>query len=407
MYRHGYTKTDALTLGRILFSIDGIAMKGAQRVKNQIDADRINNIYGNYGYPRTHFPFADKTRLVLQGRRIKLQGEGNYAFLTSRIKECSAPFPFNHLSYSDHISPENPDPDGLPFHFPPKPKKDINNHPGTDHGDGEKSVMNQPPNSRAQNLYAQLGDRTFTASKHVTETYHKRRNSKYISSKGKVPKDLLEHFNASTGAPTDTGRSNQQKIKAKKFKASAISPDLDTFIDILNAIKIINPTWEITTLTIGDGYQSETQTDIYYSYFPVIPCRVRKRTMRSFSFMDSDKLINKRFICAQLKMDSLYLYLFECERRKNLSNNKKNNPYLNNSPVLLIFKPGFFQCIEEDFHEVIHDTIIRETWPKAEKLIEFTKDTIKHGQGLQSVDEMASRILDKIAMHLATSDHTQ
>lgn len=42
VYRHGYKKEDALTLGRILFEPDWLALKAAQKVYKQITIDRIN-----------------------------------------------------------------------------------------------------------------------------------------------------------------------------------------------------------------------------------------------------------------------------------------------------------------------------------------------------------------------------
>ena len=79
VYRHGYKKTDALSLGRILFEPDGIALRAAQKVHKQITADRINFSNGWIGFPKTHFPFKQKTKLQLYGKRLLT--ESGFIFL--------------------------------------------------------------------------------------------------------------------------------------------------------------------------------------------------------------------------------------------------------------------------------------------------------------------------------------
>jgi len=395
VYRHGYKQTDALALGRILFEPEEHALKSVQRIKKLIDADRINHKLDTLGYPRTHFPFLANTTLTLQGRRLKKANGYGYCFLVSKIQSCSGPFPFRNLSFCDEISQGGEAaPAGSPAAFPGQ--NTVLKGPGHSSRAGQ-SITDASPNSRAERLHAQLGERVFTQSNSINLKYNKARDSTYTSSKKTYEIDG-SLSDASTGNAKSSGQSIPQTITARHYKASTVSPNLDSFIQIIESLKRINPDYSYKTLIVGKGYSDKS---INYSFFPLVPCQKRTSTMRQFSYLNSSRSLYRRFICVEILAGTKYIYLFECERRFKQNHKKQLEPR-DHYPILLIRKTGFQRCIPDDFLSMLHQTVIRRTWPLVEELHDLLRDTTVHGRGAQSINDMTSRVLDLLKRNMNT-----
>ncbi|MDT4332975.1 hypothetical protein RPD76_23945 [Methylomonas sp. MV1] len=398
VYRHGYKQADAPILGRILFEPNGLALKAVQRVFKQITVDRINYSDGWLGFPRTDFPFNGKTRLKLKGRRLKTQD--GFIFLACQMIGCSGPFPFKSLSYSDEICPGGaPPPQDAPVAFPGANTLvhgPANEDPQDQHGE---SVSDEPPLSNAIKITSELDYREFEGLRAVKLKHEKLRDSTHQSEfKNQEYDDSL--VNASTGGGV-SGNSSAvgQEFSTQQRPQSTVSPDLETFVKIINDLRKIRPTWKIKTICVGNGVEEEGE---WFSFFPKVPCKQRKRMMRQFSFMDKDKFIRRKFLCVEINVDKRYLYIFEAQRRLRDTPpaDEKSSPYKEDLPILLLRGIGYEEVLGDDFIEILKLTVKNETWPDGSDLTHFVKDYTVHGMGAQSVHAVVVRILELIDRNL-------
>lgn len=398
VYRHGYKQTDAPMLGRILFEPNGLALKAVQRVFNRIRTDRINYTDAWLGYPRTDFPFKGKTQLKLKGRRLKTRDD--FIFLACQIIGCSGPFPFGSLSYSDEIYPgDTPPPQNAPVAFPGANTLlhgPANDDPQDQHGE---SVSNEPPIANSIKIFTELDYREFEGLRGVKLKHEKLRDSTHQSSpKHDQYQDSL--VNASTGGGVSENSSAVgQEFSAQQRPQSTVSPDLKTFVEIINALRKIRPSWKIKTISVGDGVEEDGE---WFSFFPEVSCKKRKSIMRQFSFMDKKKLIRRKFLCVEININKRYLYIFEAQRRLRDTPppDKKSSLYKEDLPILLLRGIGYEEILEDDFIEILKLTVKKETWPDSSDLTQFIKDYTVHGMGAQSVHEVMVRVLDLITRNL-------
>lgn len=393
VYRHEYSKEDATTLGRILF--DPTALKAAQRISKQIAKDRINFENGWLGYPRTYFPFEGTTQLQVSGRYLRIRNEtrDGFVFLVHRILACSAPFPFEKLSYCNALGPGGgaASPDSPEINW--SPRQNMQQQPDYNDTSMGNSVSNQSPSAYGPLIVSQLGARCFHGLEFVEDRYEKGKDCTHRSGL-KLPMHLNELLDTSTGKPT-TGDSDAtpQKITERNLRPSTVTADLQTFVKIIQGLKKNNPGWEIKTLRVGMG-EKDNESKIIYSLFPAVPCQKKIKIPRQFSFMDKEKTISKRFICVEINIKNHYCYLFEAQRRlKEIPPKDKNkSPYKENLPILLLRRIDNQSCIGTDFLDVINDTVEKETWPNQEELVNFIRDHTVHGRGAQSTEDLISRV---------------
>ena len=405
IYRHGYKQEDALSLGRILFEPNAHALHAAQRVHKQIVADRINHDGDQLGYARADFPFSGSTHLRLSGRRLKTAT--GYIFLACRILGCTGPFPFKHLSYCDEITPGGvPAPDDAPIAFPGL--RTIDSGPAHSDGNDEttgESASDERPSSASARIAAQLGARDYGALKDVTLKVEKLRDSTHRS-KSKFPQYLESLLNASTGAGT-LGASScaRQTITERNLRPSTVSPDLETFIQVLKGLRTLKAAWGVKTICVGHGTQDEASGE-WFSFFPEVRCEKRKSIVRQFSFMDKEKLIGRRFLCAEIQVEGRYFYLFEAQRRLRDTSSlvKGQSLYKEDLPILLLRGAEHGQYIGVDFLPFMKLAVTKETWPAQDELKGFVRDYTVHGLGAQSVDEITSRIVDLVMRNLQNED---
>ncbi len=390
VYRHEYKRSDAISLGRILSEPDKYALKAAQKVFKKISADKINNVEGSIGYPRTFFPFRGKSQLKLSGRRIKTSN-GKFIFLVSRIHSCSARLPYRLLSYCNELSkggkpaPDDADTMGWKNKTKKPPSKD---KPG-------QSVSDQPPDADSFLSEIVTGERIFADLKNVTREYVKLRDCTHKPSDPIKIRKKNNLTNVSTGKGT-SGETNSSKLSITEDNVHpSVNPtDLKTFIAALTVTNKLNPFWKISTLCIEEGYIDK---DWWYSYFPRVSCEKRRANMQ-FSFMNRGQSKLRSLIAAQIKIEfegrEEYMYIFEAQRRPK---DKKpedikdgESPFKEDLPILLLFKNDYSKCEGSDFKNMLIQTVKNKTWSRKEGNTDFKNAITFHGG-----KKISERILGK------------
>lgn len=396
VYRHGYKEKDAPILGRILFDRSGLALKATQRVHSTILADQINADSRLIGYPRTLFPFTGKTTLTLSGRRVKTSD--GFIFLAYRIHSCSSPFPYKSLSYCDEIAQGGaPAPSDAPIAFKDHTALEVGPAHDSDFG---VSTSHEQPSAASAQLQFELGQREYPGLQGVSLSKEKLRDSTHRSEKKSV-NYLDTLINASTGGGK-TGESSaaRQSVSERIVTPSPVTPDLETFIKIIRGVGVLHPEWDISTITIGRGFELD---GVNFSQFPPVPCRKRKNIMRQFSFMDWIKHEPRRFVCVKVCANEQYFYLFEAQRRLKVPpppSNSSISPYKEDMPIMLLAKQSHEEILEDDFLPIIERTVENTTWPSEDQLDGYSKHVIHHGKGIQSVDDMSARVAQSIFQRL-------
>lgn len=391
VYRHGYRKEDAPTLARIIF--DETALTAAQRVHSSIAADRINMVDGLCGYPKTHFPFQGISQLGIIGRRMKAD-EDRWIFLAHRIVSCTGKFPFEALSFGDEIMKGGAiAPADAPIAFNNWDTLDsgpVHSEAGEQSGE---SRNDEKPSASAKNLLAHLAHREFAGLQNDRLKFEKRIDSTYRS-QPKIEQYLETLLNASAGSGT-TGNSSSagQRIISKNITPSPLTADLETFIEMIKSLEAMRPAWEIDSLTIDLGVE---QGGISCSYFPPVRCSKRKKMNRQFSFLDDAQTIYRKFICLEINTLNGFSYLFEAQRRPSARLQNSKLAWKESLPILLLQATDRAPVAPEAFKRAIELTVVRKTWPTQNELPGMIRHDTVHGLGVQTVNDLASRVMGLI-----------
>lgn len=394
VYRHGYFEKDAPILGRILLDPTGIALKAAQRVHIKIVTDRINSEPNGLGYPRTNFPFLGTTRLVLSGRRLKTST--GFIFLAYRIHSCSAPFPYKSLSHCDEVAPGGvPAPEGAPGAFGSKPPEKGPAHEPGEHGN---STSNERPRAASVLLVFELSERHYPGLAGVPIYKEKLRDCTHGSGK-KLPRYVDDLRDASTGGGTmGESSSTRQSLTEEIVIPSPVTPDLKTFIAVIQELRNLHKDWKITTIIVDIGSECDGEPT---SYFPKVACQKFTNMMRQFSFTDDEKKERRRFICVQILVNGQYIYLFEAQRRLRISLSPEGQPtYKEILPILLLHKPSYEEVDGADFLPIIKQTVQNKTWPDKDAIDGFVKAYTVHNKNDKTIDEMCTRVSKLVARNI-------
>lgn len=384
VYKHGYKAEDAPALARILFEPNNLGLKAARRVHNKIAADKLNSHSGIFGFPRTYFPFTGPTTLKLSGRRLKTKS--GYVFLAYRIISCSALFPFKNLSFCDEIEPGgSPAPADAPVAFSSNVPVKVGDAHESDILGSSKSK--QAPRSDSAQIHIALSQREYPSLATVSLVREKLKDSTHNSAKKSV--SFIEGLtDASTGAGTSGESSAARQSLSEPIVKNKLPADLTTFVEIINCLRIVYPQWSIETILINNGAEVDGE---WVSYFPEVPCEVRRNIMRQFSFMDEYKTQLKSFMCVQITIDDKYLYLFESERRMSTSSELS---YKDKLPILLVWADGYVEKLPDDFLAMIKQTVKNKTWPN--HIEGLNRDYTVHGLGAETSEDMAVRVAQLI-----------
>lgn len=390
VYRFRYKESDAPALGRILFD-ETCARKAAQQVYKSMQTDWINSSNGGLAFPRTHFPFRSTTKMTVRGRRLRLKN-GDYIFFVHQILGCTAPFPFESLSYFSDVAPgDKPAPEGAREAF-----QGMTNDKGPAHEPkikGGHCKSNERPKATSSTIDVVDSERRFDDLIGKELKREKLRDSTHRSSQR--PWRYLDDLrNASTG-PGTSGHSSAARLSVSE----AINPpelrsvDLETFLEALGQIRQLEEHWNIRTIQAGnpeDAYLDEKEE--VRCRFPLVCCPERIGLFRRFSYMNSKRTIRKRFICAEIEVGNRYFYLFEAERRPDTTNHRLS--------ILLIYRPDYQQVDGKDFSPMLEKTVDNGGWPSQIGLPDFRRDDISHGKGAKSASDTTKRIVLKIQSKL-------
>ncbi len=403
VYRFRYREADAPTLGRILFEPDKLALRAAQRVHSSMIANNINFEDGTSGYPRTSFPFKSPTTLQLEGRWIKVNSS-DWVFLAHRILGCSAPFPFEGLSFCREVEPGGtPPPSDAKPAFPYSNRQEH----GPDADDPSafgNSVNDEHPSMFAPRVEADLGFRQFGGLQGVDLERKKLLASKFKSgAKISIFVDGLINSSAGSGTSGKTSSIGQSLI-TRNVKPSLVTPDIENFIRTLVELRADKPPkWKLTTLAMDRGCQLNGE---WHAYFPEVNCEKRKSQIRQFSFMDGEQTVPRSYICVEVsfadaKLGKEFVYLFEAQRRPRESNEAgKAAGYKEQLPILLLKAIDGQQVEPKDFQPMIKATVVKKTWPSQSELHSFVRDETMHGMGAQTVAAVSARVRELIDRNL-------
>jgi hypothetical protein len=395
VHRLGFDEGDMPILGRILFEPNNLALIGARRINSSLRASNINNP-GNRtaNYPRTTFPFAQKTVLTLVGRRAKRQN-GPYVFLVHRIERCAARFPFRNLRFASirtvATGPAEVDPADVRKPNQPRVRGPVNKIEDQLESQNRSDVH---PNAHSIPIAREIGTRVYSGLEYVNSQREVRESDR---PRGKPRFNVFDPSltDMSTGKP-GYGITTAAKLTIKeRIDSAALTADLDTFVKAVDALCLARPDWAIEFVPVGDSPSQDPVSGAYRGFFPLVNCRVRQSMLFKFSFIDDARTIRRQLIGVQIEVPGRFLYLFEAQRRARTvpTDVGPTTQYLETLPILLLHRDDFSQANpSQDFEMMLRGTVLNEskTWPSEVDCL--VKTTIEHGRGADSVEALAHRI---------------
>lgn len=401
VYRLGFNgDRDASLLGRILFDESGYALQAAQQVAKSISADRVNHPTEGIGYPSTHFPYRAKAKLTIRGRWLALKGDypsrnespkPDFVFWVNQILGCSAPFPFNSLSYCCEVAPGNmPAPDDAPVAFANRTTTDR----GPTHASSEVgfSRSDERPNANSEVIEVDVDERQFDDLSNKAPKFEKLTDSTHRSQK-RSSRYLFNLLNASTGRGTSgNSSSTRQTLSSNVEKPAPLSTDLETFLKVIATVREKQRTWTINLISAGEveNAKEDEEKKFRYSIFPIVFCPEKTSRIRQFSYVDRARTGRKRLLCVEIKIDDLHFYLFEAQRRADTESEKLS--------TLLLYRPTYEKVDGKDFSSMVIETVNKKTWPSA--LEGFMRDATSHESGAKSEADLADRIVGMVKRNL-------
>lgn len=404
VYRLGYNgEKDAPILGRLLFDKTGYALHAAQQVQQSIAADRINYPDVHVGFPSTHFPFKAKAKLSVRGRWLALKDnpqaqnqktkptKPGYAFWVHQILSCSAPFPFDSLSYCCEVAPGNtPAPDDAPIAFANRTKTDR----GPAHASSEVgfSRSDERPNADSDAIEVDVEERHFEDLSEKSLKFEKLIESTHRS-QPRNPRYLSNLLNASTGHGTSGDSSSARQTASSNLENPApLSTDLETFHKIIALVREKQMSWKITFIPAGETENGkwDEKWKIRYSLFPLVSCPERISLVRQFSYVDRARRARKRLLCIEIKINRLHFYLFEAQRRDDTESEKLS--------ILLLYRPTYERADGKDFSPMLIETVKKKTWPSV--IDGLMRDFTPHERNAKSEEDIALRIISMVNRNL-------
>jgi hypothetical protein len=393
-YRLGFTADDAPIIGRILF--DPHALRGARRVGRTLAIDSVltTTMRGERDgrhYPRTNFPFWHKAQIELAGRRVRL-ATGEFAFLAYRIISCTSRFPFKSLSYQCEVEPGG-------VHAPPGAPQAFANRPGKQMpaaGQRGEVVSNERPQANTEPAVSTPERRRILGLDNVELRHEKVRRNTHVAGERMPGRSDPNLQNTSAGAPTSGQSTAQQQQISDEIDAGRPPVDLATFVQVLRLVKTLRPAWALSTLPLG-GHWRDQESNVVYSSFPQVQCPKIKSIPRQFSFMDKDKTIRRRLVCAQVQDKGRFVYVLESERRLN-----SNGQYMEELPMLVVWQRLNRRADPRLLKSVLELTVENpsKTWPQTLTQLQLERDAVEHGK-VREVEGLASRLVACINRALA------
>jgi hypothetical protein len=379
MYRHGFSRSDALIIGRILASEE--AMSSVRRVHNSVVMEHINSGSHHSAFFRTGFPFSGKTTLWVTGYSIPNSNK----FFVNRILSCSGPFPFSALSYCDEIQAGNPNPDGEKIRLPRQGNSNNSEKKG-------ESTSTYGSDSLVKSLTLKMMTSEQTGAQEVVIKSEKFSESSYTFDKQGVPiPPIIDPVDVSTGNPKNNGRGKgKQRIIDELIPAPS-----DEMVNIVNAVRNLTLkdsfVKNVESICLNDG-SFNSKIGAYLFPFPKVECDYKNKT-RIFSFLnsnrdDSSSLTKRLVVCFRIEFASQNgnknAYLFAAEKRK-----VKETSQL---PIVLLYHKSLPEISNLDLTRFILDTVKNKVWQKCDEHSKFETKYLQHDE----IELMTNNLLSMI-----------
>lgn len=397
VYRLGFSLVDVPVLARILFDGGWDAMTGIRRPAKQAIRERINSAGTvSISHPRTLFPFRGQTTLELAGSYWKLKENDQRVFLVHRILSCSGPFPFRGVRYCEEVGPggESAGSDAPMAFSGSKPCSSSNSDTG-------HSVSTEAPASGSEKSVHVDASRTFIGLQGIEIIREKLRANTHQSGGGSrhAQDNLANH---STGDST-YGQSSSSRlgIQDESLTSSLITADLETFLDALHVLAVAKPEWKMTVVQAGTAGVTDHDRRVRFSLFPCEPCEKRFTQLRQFSFMDDQKKIRRRLVCARLTLGAgQFVYLLEAQRRPRINPTEKQSSYMEELSIALVRTENYSWIDRDLFDKILTQTVIKTTWPTTGEVEGIVRAETQHGHGAKSVEDISKRMIALVQRHL-------
>lgn len=394
IYQHGFHVEDAPTIGRILFSKDNVAKRGAWRIGKSVLKHSLS--VGSavpHGYPETLFPFVGETTLTLEGRWVKKRGE-KWTFLAHRIIDCSHPYPFKRLEYRDALDPRgekaNED-EARDFNWPRPTNPQYNPSVGS-------SMTDEKPSSDEASIFISLSNQRRTPLNSVELVRLEPEQCTHRSQSNTHTNSIDPHPSTSTGDASSGHSSSSQAVLVNEIQTQPpIKRNLEEYLQAIRAIQEKHTTWNIKNHAIGTPYPLQ---GVNYSCFPRLFGRLSKTDLQ-FSYHDRNKTKLRRFLCHEICIDGRYAYLFHGESRERLAYEGAHGT-VEHLSITLLRSHAFERLSTDNFLPFIELTVRGGAWPSKGISENFVRSHTKHpGSGADK--EIINRITKLIKRGLSVT----
>jgi hypothetical protein len=352
----------------------------------------------NRYHVKTLFPFDEVARLQLAGRRALLD-DGSYVFLAYRIVSCSGSFPFDVLSYQSEMQPGGtPAPPGSPEVGIGGPR-----FPGGGSSEKGEVVSNEKGRTFSNQAKSRAEGRRLVGLDHVELRIEKRRPNTHIARTDKPPLDDGPPLRNSSAGSTTSGKTTAQRQGVSdRIDAGPLPADLEGFVQILELLRAATG-WRVETVPIHEEWH-DASLNVIFNSFPEVPCPVKTKRARQFSFMDAKRTIRRRLVCARLSAGSKVAYVLEAQRRE------KDGKYMDELPVLVISTSFGDDVATQTLKQVLVETAMNtsKTWPGDLSKLRLKRKAVEHvraagGDIFAAQSELARRIQAAAASVLGDS----
>lgn len=392
VHRQGFSEADMPILGRILCEPNALALKGIRRIHQSILASRLSLMRpDSVGYPRTAFPFAQRTRLSLTGHRVR-QTNGEFLFVVHHINACSSAFPFRRLSYAS-IRPTAVVDKQIATPAEPgryRPRRLTGSANTTSYPQGfNRSDM--APSADSIAVSREVGSRIYGGLAKVTL----KRDHHYVSippRKPNIPSTdaLLKDW--STGRPRSGSTTAIKLNQLDRLESKPLAADLGTFIEVMKELAKLHPSWQLKSCAVGAFPWRSDGADVWRGFFPLVPCAVRRSVMYRFSFVGSASSERRQVVCFEILVDRQYFYLLEAQRRILLDTDGQIKQYKDTLPILFIGRCDKSPMLNAFLSEILVETVFSssKTWPT--RVMGCFRKVIDHEHGADTPAKLALRI---------------
>jgi len=340
--RQHYSNEDGWVLGRIFY--DDNAWKGATLPHNDLIKHSINN---EPTHIRSCFPFSGTTNLRVRAKPIKCYADNRWRILVLSIEQCTAPFPFEHLTADRDNNPKKADPET------DIPDSDFPVSPAVRASDGDKPFQSkQEPSKYNQTETLTLPSERFSAIAGKKVDMPEKDQCNYISQRFKDKKSQDIHKLGTGKGDYSESSVGRGTIDAKHSRRAALPASFDTF---QQAIALLNQKNEI---------QAHIRNlDLRNTIIPLTKATQKKQ----WAYLNSNDLSRRQVIAAEI------FTLIDVQGRPNQTlkvallskedSSKLNENELHQLLLKLAYLKGVWDNMSNISIEGLEISTMKHTWP--------------------------------------------